>query len=333
MGTVTPNPQWLAMCSRCMPTGTPFPTATSVFPSATPLVTCVTPAGGGEEVCYTATETLIPTVTSTVTPTATFSPYVNFSVRYSEVGGSYNTNIETSLVCEPVVGIKAEVHICTGTLSATDTSGGYISRIAHLINLDQTESIDHIPHYYYLVNTGGSFAYSTIRRISSNSVGDITADTVYVGSHEGIIYSSQYSGNILIKFYSSSSVTYTGAYTATYSFIVSTDPNYNPYLTPVPTATPDSSYCASIDDSDAESQFGLPVITGGTPVCGGAGGFIIPFSWFQLIGIQLDDLIIPYIEVCFVPTSFGILTIAGNAIDLDILAYILGALFLLSLVL
>lgn len=273
-GTVTPSTEWEIACGHCFPTNTPpaFYTSTP-GPTHTPWghggtalpPICITVPAGGEE-CYVptltpeATETLIPTVTSTVISTATLSPYVNFSVRYDQVDGSYTSNIETSLVCEPVVGTKGTVHHCIGTLSATDTSNAYISRIAHRIYFDQTEDINHIPNYYYVDNTGGSFAYSTIARTSSNNVANLS-DTVYVGHHEGIVYSSQFSGFILLKFYSSNSYTYTGNFTATYDLYVSTDPFYNPYVatsTPSPTVTPlGEGFCEAVSNSTVPNQFTL----------------------------------------------------------------------------
>lgn len=328
-GTVTPNPQWQALCSRCNPTGTPPPLPTSIFPTGTSNPLTPSPT-------VTASPTLAASPTATYqytiscringgTPAGACQQINPYTISMKNITGSQNNvpailgavNLQWEWGTLPV-GSPLYLSIKSANAIVTSTSNNSPRITSRLPTLANYQFVPSVPTNYSVVTLspyGSGQLYWTYEGVGVRPTGT----------------SGQTYGQMILNLQAET----LGNWNAQYAIGEVTLSTMPITLPPTPTPTPiiETGYCASVDGSSSESQFGLPVITGGTPVCGGAGGFIIPFSWFQLIGINLDDLIVPYIEVCFVPTSFGVLLYAGNNIDLDVVAYILGALFLLYLVL
>lgn len=300
-----------------MPTFTPYPTGTAQpAPYWVPTLTAQAfNAQATNEALGTVyptgtpapTGTPVPGVTGTPVPGVTGTPRPDFLVSYDYT----ITNPQFASVSDFACVTNDLTAHCDYTLNWNDTSPT-VDPIVY-IQLQFTE-----PFYY-------SMTYDAVIGVGFGS-GDVRFNNYFEGKYLFSGHSfGHYAGGV-----------YSHVYTVHYDF--SRDP-YG-YLTPSPTPgitpTPGAlSYCGVVDDTSDTSSFALPVITGGDPVCGGAGGFVLPFSWLQMIlpnSIFVDDLIVPYLEVCFIPTSFGELVLAGNVINLDIVAAVLGALFLFSLV-
>jgi hypothetical protein len=322
-GTLTPNPQWQALCSRCAPTATLAPSATSAFPTFTP---------DGTLAYLTGTPT--PATTFTPSPTATNTGNGDFTFIEAFVlhQGAYITDTQSLSCTAPIGATNLNYVSCVFDGSHYDDHNilNSIIRFHVRVKHDALDGLSPDPTYYWKISEVSSISGTLDPFINYEFTGT-SSDLEGSMASAHVIDAALFNVDIVNKTLEDG-----GFFKGELSMHARIEISTNPIVSTPPTSTttpmPEGSYCSVVDDSPDDSGFGLPIITGGTPVCGGAGGFIIPFSWFQLIGIELDDLIVPFIEVCFVPTSFGVLTIANNTIDLDVAAYILGALFLLSLV-
>jgi len=117
--------------------------------------------------------------------------------------------------------------------------------------------------------------------------------------------------------------------------------------TPTPQATPtQSSYCnvvegmgGGVGGGSNDSIFSLPQITVGWARCLQFGGWIIPLEWIGTLfpdaweGLGWPDTWgIPAAQLCFVPLNLGKMNLFGMSIDMDVIAFAIGAIALLRII-
>ena len=103
-------------------------------------------------------------------------------------------------------------------------------------------------------------------------------------------------------------------------------------VTPTPYA---GGYCESVlpEGTAGDPGINLPIITVTDPICLPIGGQTADLSVLNLIpGIDdMDTISIPGFQVCYQYISFGTLDLFGMTVDLDLLAFTIGAIALLRI--
>jgi len=316
-GTVTPDAAWELLCAQCLGTSTLQFTSTAVQNNLTQTA-----------VALTGTVTPSPTVTPSVTP----SPVVTANPAfYLDFGGHWFGGYNTPYIIYAPTMTHTQVNAATikfdGSVAVTDNSEVFAGSF-----------------YFenFAVAYGGGCWYTYTFYYSFSGDNDLAlyngGTLLGTGSVSGSFQSMAWScgggaADLYVRYEDPGPANMPGTYAKVYTLTISMAP-IAPPVTPTP--TPGSSYCSAVADGGGAGgdPFILPDITGGEPVCSnGVGGFIIPFSWFGIIGIDLPDLVVPKLTVCYIPTSFGHIVLAYNDIDLDAIAFIMGALILFMLVL
>lgn len=130
-----------------------------------------------------------------------------------------------------------------------------------------------------------------------------------------------------------------------------------PVSKPVPTQTPTPSgyeswqatatavagggssqpYCSIVQPAPLGDDFALPTPLLGSNSCFTVGGFTISIGWVSniasAVGFSIpEDITVPGLQVCLREISFGSIDIVGVKIDLDILAFAMGAVLILRVI-
>lgn len=323
-GTVTPSLLWSSSCSNCLLTLTPRATSTSWFPSATPD----------------------PSASPAPTNTATATPHVPpLDVYLDDAEWLDNSGYAGSEVNSQAFDSYTAIFDATQTNTLTGPTSPWSSS-AWWVSFAGAE-----PNDVLKFTISGSW----YTQWDGGQSGDCGSFILGLPSGHSLSVSGT-PGSYCT--YELTLPAYLGGWGATQSIgfgnfrgpnTAFTDPAYQHQggfifqelngvpvglATATPTATPVLSYCSSVDGSlpSAEPDLGiaLPVITVGEAVCTGLGEITIPFSILNLIGDwEFSDLVIPGIEICFRPVSFGVLDLFGVLVDLDLMVLLMsGALVL-----
>lgn len=112
-------------------------------------------------------------------------------------------------------------------------------------------------------------------------------------------------------------------------------------LTPIPEPPNDCDNIASAPGDEAgygagsygNDYFALPVFGVGQSSCFAFGGNFIPLAWAQAFySGSPDDALLPSVQVCLAPITFGNLVIFNKTIELDTWAAVLGVVALIRIV-
>ncbi len=103
-----------------------------------------------------------------------------------------------------------------------------------------------------------------------------------------------------------------------------------PSATPMPSPTPQIvDYCGTVNGvtgGSSELGISLPEFGIGSSTCYGLSEIVLPTSIINFFpGINIEDVTIPGIELCFTEISFGTLDLFGVAVNLDSIANLLAA--------
>lgn len=101
---------------------------------------------------------------------------------------------------------------------------------------------------------------------------------------------------------------------------------------------PPDTFCSTVlgNDTDPvlgeEGSFKIPVPSIGQGVCFSTISFNIPLDWLSSVWPEAQDISLPGVNFCFLPISFGNLSMFGISIDMDILALAMAAIVLLRFI-
>lgn len=348
-GTYTPDAYWLDKCQACI-TRTPLYT----WPTSTPAP------------WETPQPTNTPASTSTPAPTATPNySYISAKITTYNVGSpapsmTYSSWEMTDNTYIPNSKNYTDYHNFyteNGVIKATGTSGYDIYIVADTNSSFPADGA-YEDHYFQIKNENCGASTITMANDSYFSPGQTfnfraSAVTTWywwqgVSGARSLTWGSKPikftvhcaasatddKNDLTFKWYYGD-VGWSGQTRSEQSRILVQRGGFRPASTPVPTATPNNSYCSAVipqaQSQDVSSYFALPVPTLGWSQCVGFGGFLVPLGWVgsigELIGATwtINDINFPQFSVCFRAIRFGSLNLFGINISLDILATVMAA--------
>lgn len=350
MFTITPNAYWLDKCQFCItptlsafwatntpaPWETPAPTGTPSAPTATPTrtpypFTITTDMDTVYNVSYPPTN-----------PKTNYNIFDNILVPNSWSGSSRHGYYDENIALYSSSGTSDYIIYYEITYSVAWPSSGYaefavleiypygVKQISFMpdstINPGQTFNLVNSTNSFYVVNNNNG-AISRSGKIAFNLVVRNAQDA---------------SADALIKWiaYDSGNDGAGRSQSTTIKFIRGGFVN-----NPLPTATPTPAGYCNVVESEGTGQindqniFSLPTISIGWARCVGLGGFDVPLSWIGGLFPEMwstmgwpDNLSIPSAQLCFVPLHLGILNLFGLSIDMDIIAFAIGAIALIRII-
>jgi hypothetical protein len=99
-----------------------------------------------------------------------------------------------------------------------------------------------------------------------------------------------------------------------------------------------SGYCSVVvpagAGSEGDENFDMPQITIGEGQCYTTFGIVIPMGWTSVLGLAetIPDIGVPSFQICLRPVDFGVLALFGLQIDLDWMAFVMGAVLLVRMI-
>ncbi len=315
MYTVTPDYYWLQNCAPCItttpyyvfPTGTPYPWET-VYPTPE-----VSPTGTSVPVY------LVPSLQAKwdsdvyMVEQEIYDRTIN-PISYSP-GNSFNTYIYSG-----TPGTHHYITMETAYDGFLKYKAGYYNRLS--VNIKNINQSNLTVRFIEGANAGFSkvlgsneeYTYWVIPQTGS----DVTFDKLDKIELEWDSVNNT-GQDIEIRYFVQS-----GNYSAGYTWI-NFYQGWNNGGVFETTPTPGTGYCSNViaqsEGMNPEDMFNLPEIEVGWARCFSIGGYTIPLEWAQVIFESApDSWILPGIEFCFKPLTFGTMSILGLHIDLDFIA-------------
>lgn len=351
MFTITPNAYWLDKCQFCI-----TPTLSAFWATGTPAP-WETPAPTGTPSAPTGTPTRTPYPFNITTDLDTMYhasyPPTSIHTNYNVIdqmlisnywaGSSRNGLFDENMALYSSSGTTDYTIYYEISYNVTWGSSGY-AEFAYLdiypygikqisftsestINTGQTYNLTNSSNKIYVANNHhgaasytGKIAFNLVVRNAQDTSPDALINwVVYDSGNDGVGRKN----DIVMKFIRGGFV----------------EPSTEP--TPTPTQP---GYCNVVESEGTgaindQNIFSLPSITIGWARCVGLGGFDVPLDWIGGLFPQMwsnmgwpATLSIPSAQLCFVPLHLGILNLFGLAIDMDIIAFAIGAIALIRII-
>lgn len=313
-GTVTPEAWWNMQCGNCMLTLTPQPTQ---IPSLTPTGTPPTP-------------------NASATPAAGSGPFMHLRYDLASAlvtnSNTFHAVLDASGIDETAVGVV--VTLTRGSGVPGVNYNGHISFDGtNWQNINGWIQSSPSTHLIYLSQAMPNPPYPGLVTIADDEIefdayyaGDIFGWQNYTGWHS-ITNSTMNNSNGTFDVWFSSQFG-GGTYTANIYAVA-----YVGEQQPIGTPTPAADFCAVVNDGQVQNPDGsidvgvdLPQITLGPESCTTFPGLIVNLPVIGEFGV-------PAVSICVQALSLGVFNILGVAIDMDFLAFVMGASLILRWIL
>lgn len=322
--TLTPNSEWSLNCSHCvrLPTSSPIPAVATSNAVLTQIA-----IGTGTPSTSTPFPTPSPTITQTPIPSgltcgasvagSTCINHGNFLEFQFDVTGSTTDSVYNVGMFRRAGSASGNIGILTD-YTLNERSNYASNTIALFLRVIQSSTT------LYNLNTVTATAGKDISTYyNQNDTRNVTASTtadILLQTRSNVDWPLTYSrayGRIYV--YSQPSLTFTPT----------------PGALPTATPSPTPGYCGVVNGGAGNgSQFTdwtsyIPIPRQGPAQCVGVSSITIPLAGI----LGLSDINLPALQVCLVPTIFGVLQVPGVvALDMDIVAFALASSFFLMLI-